>query len=153
MPSLPGASLAGRLIRVLAAAILCFTTPVQADHKEGLLVDCLQQIPKLDVVLPSDRRAYKNATSVWELKTSPSFPVAVIIPDSAQQIQAAVKCAAEAKIRVVPKSGGHSYEGWYVRRLSHSCSDALPHSRSTLPRSPGLCRTAHSASTSRQWTV
>ncbi len=114
MPSLPSCPLA-RLIALLALTVLLCVNPVQADHKEGLLVDCLKQIPKLDVVLPNDPREYKNATSVWELKVPQAWPLAVIVPDAAKQIQSAVKCAIEAKIRVVPKSGGHSYEGWSVQ--------------------------------------
>ena len=110
MPSLLSYWLSGYLAISLALVTFC-----NAGHKEGLLVDCLEQIPNLDVVLPTDPREYKNATSVWELKIPREYPVAVVIPSSAKEIQAAVKCAIEAKIRVVPKAGGHSYEGWSVQ--------------------------------------
>lgn len=110
MPSLLSYWLSGYLAISLALVTFC-----NAGHKEGLLVDCLEQIPNFDVVLPTDPREYKNATSVWELKIPREYPVAVVIPSSAKEIQAAVKCAIEAKIRVVPKAGGHSYEGWSVQ--------------------------------------
>lgn len=39
----------------------------------------------------------------------PVVPAAVIRPDNAQDVSAAVKCASANGIPVQPKSGGHSY--------------------------------------------
>lgn len=36
-------------------------------------------------------------------------PIAVAVPSSVAQVQAAVKCAAKLGVKVNPKSGGHSY--------------------------------------------
>jgi FAD/FMN-containing dehydrogenase len=38
-------------------------------------------------------------------------PIALAVPQTVPQVQAAVKCAAEYGIKVNPKSGGHSYAG------------------------------------------
>lgn len=95
--------------------LLALVGSTVASHKEGMLIDCLQQIQDLNVVLPSDEPAYTNDTSVWELKIPKHFPAVVIIPTTTEQLAAGVKCALAARIRVVPKSGGHSYEGWSVQ--------------------------------------
>lgn len=39
----------------------------------------------------------------------PVVPVAVIRPDNAKDVSGAIKCANEHKVKVQPKSGGHSY--------------------------------------------
>jgi FAD/FMN-containing dehydrogenase len=39
----------------------------------------------------------------------PVTPIAVIRPSGADEVAAAVKCAAQSGIRVQAKSGGHSY--------------------------------------------
>jgi len=39
----------------------------------------------------------------------PYTPVAIAVPTTVQQIQAAVSCAAKVGVKVNPKSGGHSY--------------------------------------------
>ncbi|TWU73200.1 hypothetical protein ED733_004375 [Metarhizium rileyi] len=49
-------------------------------------------------------RAYNQAVHVT--------PVAVIRPKSAEEVAAAVKCAAQNKVRVQAKSGGHSYANY-----------------------------------------
>lgn len=36
-------------------------------------------------------------------------PVAIVVPTNVQHVQAAISCAAEAGVKVNPKSGGHSY--------------------------------------------
>jgi FAD/FMN-containing dehydrogenase len=36
-------------------------------------------------------------------------PIAVAVPSTVSQVQAAVKCAAKLGVKVNPKSGGHSY--------------------------------------------
>ena len=102
---------------VMVAVLLCSRTGIATTPKADMqgLVSCLERIGGLDVVLPSDKSAYKNDTSVWELKIAPSYPVAVVVPTTTKQVQSAVKCALAAKLRVVPKSGGHSYEGWSVQ--------------------------------------
>ena len=104
-----------RSLLLILVSSLVSTLLVSADHKADQLIECLDGVSGLDVVLPSDKKAYKNATSVWELKVPQAYPVAVVIPTSAAQIQGAVKCAGAANVRVVPKSGGHNYEGWSVQ--------------------------------------
>jgi len=100
---------------VRSLLLILVSTLVSADHKADQLIECLDGVSGLDVVLPSDKKAYKNATSVWELKVPQAYPVAVVVPTTAAQIQGAVKCAGAANVRVVPKSGGHNYEGWSVQ--------------------------------------
>lgn len=39
------------------------------------------------------------------------FPIAIFVPLSVSDVQATVKCGFEAKIQIVPNSGGHSYAG------------------------------------------
>jgi len=38
-------------------------------------------------------------------------PIAVAVPSTVPQVQAAVKCASQVGVKVNPKSGGHSYAG------------------------------------------
>lgn len=42
----------------------------------------------------------------------PVTPAAVTFPESAEQVAAIVKCAANADVKVQPKSGGHSYANY-----------------------------------------
>ncbi|GIJ86778.1 hypothetical protein Asppvi_005673 [Aspergillus pseudoviridinutans] len=59
------------------------------------------------VVLPSQAN-YPNAVSPYNFDY-PVKPAAVVYPQNAQQVAAAVKCAADAGVKVQAKSGGHSY--------------------------------------------
>lgn len=111
-------SLIPLVITCFVQLYICVVAVCHATHKQTganpELISCLDKIQGLDVVLPTDPQ-YKEDTSVWELKIPQSFPLVVIVPKSASQIQSAVKCAQDAKVRVVPKSGGHSYEGYSVQ--------------------------------------
>jgi len=52
---------------VRSLLLILVSTLVSAEHKADQLIECLDGVSGLDVVLPPDKKAYKNATSVWEL--------------------------------------------------------------------------------------
>lgn len=64
-----------------------------------------------DASVPYD----KPDSEEWDLDVAPFntrvpfLPVAIAVPQTTEHIEAAIKCAVEAGVKVTPKSGGHSY--------------------------------------------
>jgi hypothetical protein len=54
-------------------------------------------------------------------KFSNNYPVAIVYPASTEQVQAAVKCAKAAKVKVLPRCGNHGNEGEPGASLDRSC--------------------------------
>jgi FAD/FMN-containing dehydrogenase len=77
-----------------------------ALNRRALLADCLD-----DASVPTD----EEDTKTWDgdalpfNNRLPYTPVAIAVPTTVAQIQAAVSCAAKAGVKTTPKSGGHSY--------------------------------------------
>lgn len=51
---------------------------------------------------------WEAATSPWSLRYNPE-PAAVVTPNTAEDIAAALACAVESEIKVAALNGGHSY--------------------------------------------
>lgn len=83
------------------------------------LISCLNKIKGLQVELPNSA-SYNDDRQVWEKKVDPAYPAVIVVPKCAHQVADAVTCANNAGIRVVPKSGGHSYEGYSMQNLTMS---------------------------------
>jgi hypothetical protein len=69
----------------------------------------------VEVTTAADLDALKAASLVWN-KLNTTSAAAVAQPSSVEQVAAAVKCLAAAGVAAVPRSGGHSYEGYSVLR-------------------------------------
>lgn len=102
-------------VLVFALRTLC---TVQAAKSSGL-VSCLQQVRGLSVEVP-DTASYKKYRQVWEKKVDPAYPIVIVVPKSKRQVQEAIVCANKAGVRVVPKSGGHSYLGYSMQNMTMS---------------------------------
>ncbi|PSC74596.1 reticuline oxidase [Micractinium conductrix] len=61
----------------------------------------------------SNPKGLAQAAKVWN-KLNTTVPAAVAYPGSDEEVSAAVLCAAEAGIKPVARSGGHSYMGYSV---------------------------------------
>lgn len=70
------------------------------------LSDCLTT-SNVSQVLTSDSK-WAKAIAPFNLRL-PFTPVAVAVPSTVAQVQAAVACGASAGVKVSAKSGGHSY--------------------------------------------
>jgi FAD/FMN-containing dehydrogenase len=57
----------------------------------------------------------QQSDPVWN-RLNNSAPLAVALPTSAAQVAAIMRCASASRIKVVPRSGGHSYIGASVLR-------------------------------------
>ncbi|KAI5782096.1 hypothetical protein DFH27DRAFT_579765 [Peziza echinospora] len=93
----------------LATLVACKPIPGTCPPKppvETVLSECLDKamLSNLDI----EDAAYTFAIKPYNLRL-PWQPLAVVIPDSAEDVSAAIKCAAAAGVKVSARSGGHSY--------------------------------------------
>ena len=95
---------------LVIAAILVSTMPL-ASAEQGLETRLLQSLMAngVTVVTSSDPR-YDVARQVFN-KRFDTFPFAVVYARNIADVQQAVKCARAAHVSLVPRGGGHSYEG------------------------------------------
>lgn len=61
----------------------------------------------LQLIVAADP-TWESATSPWSLRYNPE-PAAVVTPNTADDIAAALACAVESEIKVAALNGGHSY--------------------------------------------
>jgi len=79
-----------------------------APSKYANIVNCLTAAS-----VPQDYPGTSNFTQdiiPYNLRVN-FTPVAVAVPSTVPQVQAAVRCASAVGVKVNPKSGGHSYAG------------------------------------------
>ena len=76
-------------------------------------LECLQE-GQIEFISKSNGIKYDTAKEVWNKLNETSAPLAVAYPKSPEEVQAAVKCLSKNGIQAVPRSGGHSYEGFSV---------------------------------------
>lgn len=70
-------------------------------------------IPSWEIVDSASNASYYNIVNYqWNKYFDVVFPIAIFVPSSVSDVQATVKCGYEAKIPLVPNSGGHSYAGF-----------------------------------------
>jgi hypothetical protein len=103
---------------LLLVALLCPSTLVQPVMGHSLTT-CLKNIKGLKVELPNTA-SYNKDREIWEKKIDPAYPAVIVVPTSASQVSDAILCANYEGIRVVPKSGGHSYEGYSMQNMTLS---------------------------------
>ena len=112
----------GGFLLVLGTLVLLCCCKSTFAHEP--LTSCLNTVPGLKVERP-DSASYKADRQIWEKKVDPAYPAVIVVPTTVSQVSGAVKCARRVGIRVVPKSGGHSYEGYSMQNktLSVDLSD------------------------------
>jgi hypothetical protein len=94
------------LFRVFLAAL---TMGNASSSPTNTLVGCLQaSIPSNLTTSPSNWDYYIADVIPYNLNIKVS-PVAITAPQTAVQVQSAVKCAIQYGVKVQAKSGGHSY--------------------------------------------
>jgi len=79
----------------------------------ALFAACLQQNGSPDSMLvsrDSSPEKYKKLNFQWNTRLGYIQPMAILLIRNATDVSNGVKCARELNIRIVPKSGGHSYE-------------------------------------------
>ena len=84
-----------------------------------------------DVVVPSDA-AYAQARVVFNTRFDPIRPKAIVFCESLRDVERTVHWAAKNDVRIVPRSGGHSYGGYSltpgvvvdVSRMNHVAANA-----------------------------
>jgi len=86
--------------------------PRELTEKEKLqqALSCMQE-KNLEVI--SEGNDLKAASTVWN-KLNDTVALAVVQPQSTEDVSAAIACMYNNGIRAVPKSGGHSFEGFSV---------------------------------------
>ena len=86
---------------------LLLSTKAQAEvQKRATVADCLNTA-KVPRSLPGSAN-FTQAIKPFNLRL-PFTPVAVAVPSTVSQVQAAVACGVEYKLNVTAKGGGHSY--------------------------------------------
>ncbi|PSN74683.1 glucooligosaccharide oxidase-like protein [Corynespora cassiicola Philippines] len=95
------------LPRLLSQSLLLasFASNAAAQNASNLQ-ECLTG-GTLQVTLAQDP-TWENATSPWSLRFNPE-PAAVVIPQSNEDIAAALECAVQFETKVAALNGGHSY--------------------------------------------
>ncbi|MGC3981495.1 MAG: FAD-binding oxidoreductase [Steroidobacteraceae bacterium] len=65
-----------------------------------------------------DKEGYENArrTAVWVENMPARYPKLIVYPKNEADVCAAVKFAAKYKLKVAPKSGGHSWSATYLQQ-------------------------------------
>lgn len=102
--------LASRCFWVLG--LFCFIQSLpQVVHGQGVaprdsVVDCLTS-KKLTVIKPSDAQ-YASYSSPYNLRLQ-FKPAVIVVASTNQHVSDAVVCASQYKLKVQPRSGGHSY--------------------------------------------
>ena len=98
------------LVALVASLALVRAVPMlDLDERGASLVDCLQ-----GAQVPTSRQWDSNFTQLskpYNLRL-PYRPAAIALPQTPEHVSKAVTCAAEAGIKVQPKSGGHSYSSF-----------------------------------------
>lgn len=86
-----------------------------APQQTGGLPAALQCVTAagISVTDDADAGALKEASQVWNLLNS-TTALAVVYPADADQLQTAVRCLYQNGVPAVPRSGGHSYQGYSV---------------------------------------
>lgn len=82
------------------------------------LVEALQCIDAygIETVVQADGTAYTVAKQVWNrLNDTTTRPLAIVYPRDEPGVQATVLCCSSNNVSVVPRAGGHSYEGYSVQ--------------------------------------
>ena len=97
----------------------------------GVLVAALQCLTdnEIEFVDAADGAQYQEAKLVWNKVMTTAKPFAIATPKTTQQVQSAVQCLQENGIAAVPRSGGHSYQGYSV--LNNAVTIDLKHLNST----------------------
>lgn len=108
----------------------------------GGLANCLKSAG-VEFLDSSDPLALDAASEVWN-KLNTTVAVAVAYPANEDQVAAAVLCAAEAGIKPVARSGGHSYMGYSV--LSDGLTIDLNRMNSTQLAADGNTATVQAGS-------
>ncbi|KAH7334064.1 hypothetical protein B0J17DRAFT_675201 [Rhizoctonia solani] len=89
---------------------LAFSSITTAQSQE--LAECLRRGSTNDtIVLPIDSAYYAVAYDTFNQRLLYE-PVAVVYPDTAQDVQRYVRCAAASGVAVAARSGGHSYASY-----------------------------------------
>ncbi|KAJ3339015.1 hypothetical protein HDU93_008766 [Gonapodya sp. JEL0774] len=77
---------------------------------QAQLTQCLQSIHDVEIYTQDSGFAYDESRTGVRVRQQ-HYPAAIVYASSISQVQLAVKCAVAANVKVVPRSGGHSYEG------------------------------------------
>ncbi|KAL0572839.1 hypothetical protein V5O48_009129 [Marasmius crinis-equi] len=88
-------------ILLCAGLLLFFGRPAYADLREGLTGSGIEALFPGDSAYEAARQAFNQRFTV--------FPAAITFPTSAEDVSDLVKIGAANNIRVVARSGGHSY--------------------------------------------
>ncbi|KAJ3038248.1 hypothetical protein HDV00_000845 [Rhizophlyctis rosea] len=96
------------------APISAVTTALSTTSQ---LVSCLQKAG-ITTITPSS--SSYNTARFGHDKAFNYKPVAIAYPTTDQQVASAVKCAVKAGVKVAPRSGGHSYEGYSMGGMDGS---------------------------------
>jgi len=105
--------LVATFVLVLLSANNC-----QGDQKQGSLLsavkDCIVQTggsnPSDIVEFGVDDASYAELNYQWNILHALKTPLGYFTVRTVSDVQAAVRCASQHFVRLVPKSGGHSYE-------------------------------------------
>ncbi|CAE7089831.1 unnamed protein product [Rhizoctonia solani] len=100
------------LLFTLLAPAFTFASASTGDT----LVACLRSGSPPDAVLTPSSAGY-NTSRLANINARISyFPIAIVFPNTARDVQKYVKCGADAGVAVVGRSGGHSYASYSVSR-------------------------------------
>jgi len=91
--------------------LLCISESLQ-ENKFREFKSCLLErgIEPGRIVERSDSNEYIALNFHWQLKRPDIFPLAYVITKDEDSVATSVACGTEHKVRVVPRSGGHSFE-------------------------------------------
>ncbi|CUA68677.1 putative FAD-linked oxidoreductase YvdP [Rhizoctonia solani] len=93
-------------------SVLLFSTVAfssVATTQNQTLANCLQRGKTNDTIILPDSPTYNEAASFTFNRRLLYQPAAIVYPNTAQDVQKYVKCAASSGVAVVARSGGHSY--------------------------------------------
>jgi len=90
----------------LVATLLFLSQAVNGAPSCAKVVECLSKSDVPQVIPGSDN--FTQSIIPYNIRVN-FTPIALAVPTTVPQVQAAVKCAAKHGIKVNPKSGGHSY--------------------------------------------
>ncbi|KIJ43717.1 Glucooligosaccharide oxidase [Sphaerobolus stellatus SS14] len=97
---------------VNAITFLVWAAPlvVRIQGQTTELQSCLSEAKNMKISLPTDD-SYKNSSQPYNLRVSPAHGV-IVYPNSVDDVSKVVLCAAQNKMAVSARSGGHSYAGY-----------------------------------------
>lgn len=96
-----------KLFRDLLRLILLLSVVID-DARGNFHAQCFHR-EGIEVVAPGSAR-WDHVRSIWNAKVDKQ-PAAIVFPNSEAQAQQAVRCAKQQGLRIVPRNGGHGYEG------------------------------------------